>query len=177
MTNDEKYNAIADSLENRLKTGELTIEQANLINDAAYAKYVEEADEEAELPKEDETKAKKDDKKPEEAACDCGKKDCPICNPETDSEEEEEKPKKKSIKAKKDDKKSEDDKDPDSDDSNEENSETDETHEDDVSAESDDEEEKTESVDINAVKVHVYEAFDAGAISKAEKDLFLAVLE
>ena len=59
MTNVEKYNAIADSLENRLKTGELTIEQANLINDAAYAKYVEEANEEAELPKEDEQKKAK----------------------------------------------------------------------------------------------------------------------
>ena len=162
MTNVEKYNAIADSLENRLKTGELTIEQANLINDAAYAKYVEEANEETELPKEDEQKkAKKEDKKPEEDTCDCGKKDCPICNPETDSEEDEDKPKKKSIKAKKEDKKPEED----------------ENHEDDASVEGDDEEAKTESVDINAVKVHVYEAFDAGAISKAEKDLFLAVLE
>lgn len=36
----ESYNAIYEELQNRVNSGELTVEEANVLNDMAYDKYV-----------------------------------------------------------------------------------------------------------------------------------------
>lgn len=131
MTNYEKYEAIVESLTEKLNSGELTEEQAIVLNDAAYTKYVGEGKEED---------------------CDCDEDDCPIYlakKEKKDSEDDDSKKKKKSSKKK-------------------EKDECDDDEEDD--------EYRKESVDVDTVKLHVFEAFEEGKITEDEKVLFLSVL-